>query len=101
MARSIIPMLGAAALLQPIVANAQAPCCFVVPNDDMLPTFIKGQSLRVVPLSPIEGLRRGDVVIFVPPKGGDPVIERVIGLPGDRVQLNAGKLLINNNEALY
>lgn len=40
--------------------------------------------------------RRGDVVVFVPP--GDPraiFVKRLIGLPGDSVQMKGGQLYIN------
>jgi signal peptidase I len=43
---------------------------------------------------------RGDVVVFNPPatwqrEGKVPFIKRVIGLPGDRVEIRAGKVFVN------
>ncbi|MCK0070151.1 signal peptidase I [Kordiimonas laminariae] len=39
---------------------------------------------------------RGDVVVFtLPHRGGDDFIKRVIGLPGDRIQMREGRLYIN------
>ena len=51
---------------------------------------------RIAPLSP----RRGDVVIFKLPSDGDTdYIKRLIGLPGDKIQMIKGRLYINGEIA--
>jgi len=41
-------------------------------------------------------LHRGQIVVFRPPEGtGDPLIKRVIGLPGDTLSFGDGKVLVN------
>jgi signal peptidase I len=89
---------------------------FNIPSGSMVPTLLIGDYLFVSKtaygyskysfpwgLAPFEGRvwedepKRGDVVVFRPP--GEPdtdFIKRVIGLPGDRVQLKAGRLYIND-----
>ncbi|HTX50181.1 MAG TPA: signal peptidase I, partial [Caulobacteraceae bacterium] len=43
--------------------------------------------------------RRGDIVVFALPHDGHTnFIKRLIGLPGDRVQMKAGRLYINGQE---
>jgi signal peptidase I len=89
---------------------------FNIPSGSMIPTLLIGDYLFVSKtaygyskysfpwgLAPFEGRiwegapKRGDVVVFRPP--GDPdtdFIKRVIGLPGDRIQMKQGVLYINN-----
>jgi len=44
--------------------------------------------------------RRGDVIIFrVPSMGNDEYVKRIVGLPGDRVQMKNGILYVNGNAA--
>jgi signal peptidase I len=53
--------------------------------------FIKGRLFGRLP-------KRGDVVILSPPdanRAGEDLIKRVIGLPGDRVQMIDGRLWLN------
>ncbi len=91
---------------------------FFIPSGSMVPTLLVGDYLFVnkfaygyshysFPFSPdffsgrIFGSlpKRGAVVVFRPP--GDPsedFIKRVIGLPGDTVQMVKGQLLINGKQ---
>ena len=41
--------------------------------------------------------KRGDIVVFRHPVTGRDFIKRLIGLPGDRVQMKAGRLYINDS----
>lgn len=88
---------------------------FSIPSQSMLPRLYVGDYLFVskwnygysrwslpwgVPLLPGRLLgrdpARGDVVVFRGPPGEDhDVIKRVIGLPGDTVQMRGGQLFLN------
>ena len=89
---------------------------FNIPSGSMIPTLLIGDFLFVakyaygysrhslpwsLPLIPGRVLyqqpERGDVVVFkLPSDGRTDYIKRVIGLPGDHVQLRDGILTINN-----
>jgi signal peptidase I len=43
--------------------------------------------------------RRGDVAVFIHPRTGDTMIKRLIGLPGDVIQVIDGELHINGERA--
>ncbi len=89
---------------------------FMIPSGSMLPTLLVGDYLFVskfsygysrhsLPFSPplFEGRvlgavpERGDVIVFKLPKDNKTdYIKRVVGLPGDRIQVSAGRLYIND-----
>ena len=43
---------------------------------------------------------RGDVVVFRHPSENEDLIKRVIGLPGDTIELRQGRLILNGREVL-
>jgi signal peptidase I len=110
-------------LAEPVMVVAMVFCAttaiaqpFYVPSGSMEPTlqigdvmlgtkFAYGYSRWSVPhgLAPASNTRlfgrmpkRGDVVIFrLPRDPSETLVKRVIGLPGDRVRMVAGRLVIN------
>ncbi len=54
--------------------------------------FMKGRDTRILGSDP----ERGDVVVFRHPVTGVDFIKRLIGLPGDRIQMQDGLLYIND-----
>ncbi len=44
---------------------------------------------------------RGDIVVFFHPENGKRMVKRVIGLPGDRVNMRDNRLYINGQAVLY
>jgi signal peptidase I len=89
---------------------------FYIPSESMLPRLLVGDYLLLakwpygyssrslpfgVPLLPESRIfarqpQRGDVVVFkAPPENKDDWIKRVIGLPGDTVQMKDGVLWLN------
>ena len=88
---------------------------FNIPSGSMIPTLLIGDYLFVskyaygysdhsIPFSPhlfsgrifASPPKRGDVVVFKLPRDGQTdYIKRVIGLPGDKIQMKDGRLYIN------
>ena len=77
---------------------------YKVQQGSMENTLLPDQYVLVDKLTPRWApYERGDIVVFDPPEtwsagGGVPFIKRVIGLPGDRVELRDGKVFVNDVE---
>jgi signal peptidase I len=62
----------------------------LVRGGSMRPTLVPGQRIAVAP--PARPLRRGAVVVVRRPGDGLEVVKRLVGLPGERVQLDGEAL---------
>ncbi len=70
----------------------------VVEGPSMRPTLLSGEWIVVNRLTYRVGApQRGDVVVFLPPTNAqtDDLIKRVIGLPGEMVEIREGSVWIN------
>ena len=73
---------------------------FWIPSASMLPALQVGDVLLADMRHGGAVPARGDIVIFsVPRSPGTDYVKRVIGLPGDRIELRRGALLVNGAEA--
>ncbi|HHZ16921.1 MAG TPA: signal peptidase I [Clostridia bacterium] len=72
----------------------------MVPSASMVPTIQIGDRLVVEKITHrFWGLERGDVIVFEAPDElgmRDDLIKRLIGLPGDTVEVRDGRLYVNN-----
>jgi signal peptidase I len=84
-------------LLLPLVLLGLALFVFDFPrtgSDEMAPNLRKGDLLLACRLC--GGPDRGDVVVFAnPDKQGDLSLRRIVGAPGDRVEVRTGKVWVN------
>jgi len=84
-------------LLQTVVRN------FQVDGHSMDPNLQHGQYVMVDKISyrlpfSIRPPRRGDVIVFTPPIAlNKDFVKRIIGLPGDRVEMVNGKIFVNGD----
>src|SRR5690349_6066894 len=85
-----------------------------VPTGSMKPTILEGDRVFVNKLAydlkvPFTTWRiaewsnpqRGDIVVFYSPHDGQRLVKRVIGLPGDRIELRNNGLVINGRPVEY
>jgi signal peptidase I len=98
----------AAAVLLALAVRALALESYRIPSGSMAPTLQAGDHVLVSKLAygvrlPLAGLRllgraprRGDVVVFESPREpGKDVVKRVVGVPGDVVELREQVLYVN------
>ena len=110
-------VLGVALIAWAFRSLVGAP--FNIPSGSMLPTLYIGDYIAVAKwpygysrysfplgLPAFEGRilghlpRRGDVVVFRHPSENSDLIKRVIGLPGDTVEMKDGQLILNGRPVL-
>src|SRR5262249_17779722 len=85
-----------------------------VPTGSMKPTILEGDRIFVnklaydlkVPfttwhLATWGDPQRGDVVVLFSPRDGTRLVKRVVGLPGDTIELRDNRLLVNEIELSY
>jgi|UniRef100_A0A7C3LX09 signal peptidase I len=104
MAEGLVTAIVVALLLKTFIIQA-----FRIPSGSMIPTLDVGDQILVAKLAygirdpfgdhywiHFSGPRRGDVVVFRYPKDeSKDFIKRVIGLPGDHIQVRGKKVFVN------
>lgn len=91
-----------------LTARASLADHYVVPTGSMIPTVLEGDRVFVskaayglrVPMSRSwlfrwSEVRRGDVVVLESPVEEIILLKRVVALPGDTVEVRAGKVILN------
>ncbi len=85
-----------------------------VPSGSMKPTILEGDRIFVNKLAydlkiPFTTWHiwewgepeRGDIVVFFSPADEKRLVKRVIGVPGDKIEMKDGQIYINGEEQLY
>lgn len=78
--------------------------CYLIPSGSMKPTLQINDRLIVDKISyNLINPHRGDIIVFTPPESvlseensRDPYVKRVIGLPGEKVEVKEGRVYIND-----
>jgi signal peptidase I len=115
--RELLEIVGGALLVTLISRGALAEPRYI-PSESMLPRLAINDRLMVEKIAayPAE-IKRGDVLVFYPPhrplkdwgvlntplrwaslSGDDVLIKRVVGLPGEVIEIAQGKVWINGQE---
>src|SRR6266705_2882380 len=85
-----------------------------VPTGSMKPTIVEGDRVYVnklaydlkVPfttwhIAEWSSPKRGDIVVFFSPHDGKRLVKRVVGLPGDTLELRKNGLILNGESVEY
>ena len=110
---SLLALILGVALLA-LIVRTFAFSLFTIPSESMMPGLMPGDTIAAekwpfgysnnslpfdLPLIPGRWFahqpQRGDVVIFKHPVDGSDYVKRVIGLPGDEVELRNGYVVLN------
>lgn len=87
---------------------------YVVPTGSMKPTIVEGDRVFVnklaydlkVPytiwhLAEWDAPQKGEIVVFSSPSDGTRLIKRIVGTPGDRLEMKNDRLIINGRHVTY
>jgi signal peptidase I len=85
-----------------------------VPTGSMKPTILEGDRVFVNKmaydlrfpftlwrLAEWDDPKRGDIVVFFSPHDGKRLVKRVVGVPGDKLEMRVGRLFVNEVPAKY
>ena len=85
-----------------------------IPSGSMRPTLLEGDVVFVnrlaynvklpltdIVLAPLGDPQRGDIVTFSSPRDGTRLIKRIVGVPGDRIEMHGDVLTVNGMVAHY
>ncbi|AIQ63637.1 Signal peptidase I S [compost metagenome] len=94
--REWVPTLLVAVLLSLLIRSYVAEA-MSVPTDSMVPTIQVDDRLIVEKMLWATTLKHGDIVVFHPPVAGETklYVKRLIGLPGDTIEIKDGALYRN------
>jgi signal peptidase I len=110
--REILPLLILALVL--FAVRSSLADWNDVPSGSMRPTILEGDRIFVNKLAYDLKLpfttwhiaewgnpQRGDIVVFFSPHDGTRLVKRVIGLPGDTIELRNNQLVLNGTPVVY
>lgn len=69
-----------------------------IPSASMVPTLNKDDRLIVTRIYNLKSIERGDILVFESEELDDTLIKRIIGLPGDKITINAGVVSVNGQQ---
>lgn len=67
-----------------------------IPSESMVPTLNVGDKLMVKRVYDTDKIERGDVIVFYSDELQETLIKRLVGLPGDHIEIKDGVVKIND-----
>ncbi|HCW54710.1 MAG TPA: signal peptidase I [Clostridium sp.] len=75
-----------------IIINTQ------IPSESMVPTLNVNDRIIVTKVFNTDNIKRGDVIVFYSKELNDRLIKRLIGVPGDNIEITDGIVKVNGKE---
>jgi len=95
----VFAILFYAFLIPPLLRAVSPVVAFRVPSSSMSPTLLPGDYFMD---EKIDGasttFSRGDLVVFEAPDTGENLLKRVIGLPGEQIEIENANVLVNGTK---
>lgn len=92
----IIPIVAAIGIA--ILINKFLVYNVYIPSESMVPTLNIGDKLMVTRVYDTSKIKRGDIIVFYSEELDEILIKRVIGLPGDHIEIHSGIVNINGED---
>lgn len=92
----VIPIV--AALILTFLINKFLLFQVSVPTGSMIPTIEKDDRLLITKVYNYSSIKRGDILVFNSREYNQPFVKRVVGLPGEKVEVVDGVVYINGTE---
>lgn len=93
----VLPIVSAVVIA--IIINKTLFFMALVPSSSMYPTLEEGDRIIVTKVYNTASLKRGDVVLFNSKELGQVLVKRLIGIPGDTVEVKEdGAVYINGTK---
>ncbi len=87
--------IGVISLILYLYACKERPHSFIMPDETMASTINGGATVYYAKK---EEVSRNDLIAFRLPKNDKITCERVIGIPGDKIEIRKGKIFVNDKE---
>ncbi|MDO5516699.1 MAG: signal peptidase I [Clostridium sp.] len=92
----VIPVVSA--IILSVMINKFIIINTEIPSGSMIPTLNINDKLIVTKIFDTDNIKRGDIIVFYSKELNDKLIKRVIGLPGDNIEINDGIVIVNGEE---
>ena len=94
----IIPIVMA--IIISVIINKFLLFSITIPSGSMIPTINIDDRLFATRVYNKEKLERGEIVIFYSHEFQESMIKRLIGLPGDKIEIKDGIVFVNGEELI-